>query len=224
LSCPHDPASPRQAAAYPDHGSVALSETAITAAIATFFDQYVLGHDRAALLPATSAEHNQARARNQARLRAELARIDTAELGLITELETPADPGDPAARAYRARIRARFADLYAERTRTEATLAELAAAAPPDNDPSLLDLLPYAAGVFAQAPARIQEALLTAFDIHALYRNDMHQVTIWASITDDTPRTITALLHDPRTDSDTSTATPGQDTFYHSAPAPMARF
>ena len=215
MSCPHDPASPRQAAAYPDHGSVALSETAIMAAIATFFDQYMLGHDRAALLtaqlPATSAEHNQARARNQARLRAELARIDTAELGLITELETPADPGDPAARAYRARIRARFADLYAERTRTEATLAELAAAAPPDNDPSLLDPLPYAAGVFAQAPVRIQEALLTAFDIHALYRNDMHQVTIWASITDDTLRT----------DSDTSTATPGQNTFYHSAPAPM---
>ena len=116
--------------------------------------------------------------RNQARLRAELARIDTAERGLITELEEPADPGDPAARACRARIRARFADLYAERTRIEATLAELAAAAPPDNDPSVLDLLPYAAGVFTQAPARIQEALLTAFDIHALYRSDMHQVTI----------------------------------------------
>lgn len=194
------------------------------AAIATFFDQYVLGHDRAALLtaqlPATSAERNEARARNQARLRAELARIEVAERGLITELEAPADPGDPAARAYRARIRARFADLYAERTRTEATLAELAAAAPPDNDPSLLDLLPYAAGVFAQAPTRIQEALLTAFDIHALYRNDMHQVTIWASLTDDTPRTIAALLDDPRRDSDTGTAIPGQDTFYHSAPAP----
>jgi hypothetical protein len=71
-------------------------------------------------------------------------------------------------------------------------------------------------------PARIREALLTAFDIQALYRSDMHQVTIWATLTSDTPRTITAPLTDPRTDSDTSTPTPGQDPGYHSAPAPIS--
>ncbi|MGH3125339.1 MAG: hypothetical protein ACRDND_30525, partial [Streptosporangiaceae bacterium] len=115
--------------------------------------------------------------------------IDTAEHGLITELEQPADPADPAAQAYRARIRARFADLYAERTATEAKLTTLQAETPQDNDLSLLDLLPVAAGLFADAPDRIGEALLAAFDIQALYRSDMHQVTIWATLTSDTPRT-----------------------------------
>jgi len=133
----------------------------------------------------------------EAHLRTELARIETAERGLISELEQPADPADPAAQAYRARIRARFTDLYAERTRTEATLAELAAAAPQDNDPSLLDQLPIAAHVLADAPARIKEALLAAFDIQALYRSDKNQVTIWATLTENTPRTIAALLDDP---------------------------
>jgi hypothetical protein len=142
-------------------------------------------------------------ARREAHLLGELARIDAAEHDLITELETPADPGDPAAQAYRARIRARYAELYDQRTRTEAQLKGLQAAAPRDNDLSLLDLLPVVAGLFADAPARIREALLTAFDIQALYRSDMHQVTIWATLTDDTPRTVSALLTDPRTDSDT---------------------
>jgi hypothetical protein len=51
---------------------------------------------------------------------------------------------------------------------------------------SLLDLLPVVSAVFADAPARIREALLTAFDIQVLYRSDMHQVTIRAALTDDT--------------------------------------
>jgi len=194
------------------------------AAISGFFDTYVFGHDRAGLLaaqlPATDAGRAEARTRHQAHLRAELARIDTAERGLISELEQPADPADPATQAYRARIRARFADLYAERTTPETQLKELASAAPPDHDPALLDLLPHAAGIFTRAPDRIKEALLAAFDIQALYRNDKDQVTIWATLTDDTPRTIAALTADPCTDSDTSTPAPGQDTIYHSAPAP----
>ncbi len=223
--CPHDPASPRQAAAYPDHGSVMLREDTLMDAIAGFLDQYIFGHDRAALLaatlPATTAEHAEARARQQAHLRTELARIDTAERGLISELEQPADPADPAVQAYRARIRARFADLYAERTRTETQLADLQATAPPGNDPALLDQLPTAAAIFTQAPPRIQQALITAFDIQALYRHDQDQVTLWATITSDTPRTIAALLDDPRTDSDTHTA---PATVSHSAPAPIAGF
>ena len=225
--CPHDPANPRQAAAYPDHGSVSISETAIMAAVSTFFDQYVFGHDRAKLLaaqlPATDADRAQAQARHQAHLHAELARIDTAERGLITELETPADPRDPAAQAYRARIRARYAELYEERTRTEAQLKTLQAAAPPQNYPELLDRLPIAAAVFTDAPDRIKALLLTAFDIQALYRPELNQVTIWASITEDTPRTVDALQDDPRTNSDTGSATPAQHTVYHSASAPIAR-
>ncbi len=73
----------------------------------------------AAQLPATAAGYAEAQARQVKHLRAELARIDTAERGLISELETPADPADPAAQAYRARIRARYAEMYDERTKTE---------------------------------------------------------------------------------------------------------
>ena len=45
--------------------------------------------------------------------------------------------------------------------------------------------------------------LYDALDIQALYRQPMKQATIWATITDDTPSTVAALLTDPRTDSDT---------------------
>lgn len=47
----------------------------------------------------------------------------------------------------------------------------------------------------------------------ALYSDDMHQITIWATLTDDTPRTVTALLDDPRTDHDAGLVTPDRETF-----------
>src|ERR1035441_7355544 len=229
-ACPHNPANPRHTANHPDHPHVSVREDTLIDALAGFFDQYIFGHDRAALLaaqlPATTAGHADAQARKAAHLHTQLRRIDAAERGLISELEAPADPGDPAAAAYRARIRARYAELYNERTRTEADLAALQATATPDNDPTLLDELPFAASVLPGASDRIKQALLTAFDIHALYNNDDNQVTIWAPITSDTPRTIAALLNDPRTDDDTGqAATPptspntisqlGQDTPVH---------
>jgi DNA invertase Pin-like site-specific DNA recombinase len=215
--CPHDPANVRHAAAHPDHPHVSVREDRLMGALAGFFDQYLFGHDRAALLaallPATATDAAEARARKEARLRAELARIGTAEHGLITELEQPADPADPAAQAYRARIRARYAELYDQRTTTQAQLDGLQQATPQaeDNDPGLLDQLPYAAGLLDDAPGRIKAALLAAFAIHALYNNDDDQVTIRASITHDTPRIIAALLDDPRTD-DTTATNPASDT------------
>ena len=137
--CPHDPANPRHPAAHPDHPAVSVREDTLMAALAAFFDQYVFGHDRAALLaaqlPATAADHADQQARHQAHLRTELARIDTAERALITELEDPADPADPAAQAYRARIRARYAELYAQRTHTETQLAALRGRRPPGQRP-----------------------------------------------------------------------------------------
>jgi DNA invertase Pin-like site-specific DNA recombinase len=206
-TCPHDPGNRRHTAAYPDHPHVSVREDTLLDALAGFFDQYIFGYDRAALLaaqlPATDAGHAEAQARKVARLTTQLARIDAAERGLISELEAPADPGDPAAAAYRARIRARYAELYTERTRTETDLAALQATTTPGNDLTLLDDLPFAASVLPSAPGKIKQALFTAFDIHALYNNDDNQVTIWATITADTPRTITALLNDPRTDDDT---------------------
>ena len=50
--CPHDAANPRHRAAYPDHPAVSLREDAIMDALSGFFDTYVFGPDRAALLAA----------------------------------------------------------------------------------------------------------------------------------------------------------------------------
>ncbi len=85
--------------------------------------------------------------------------------------------------------------------------------APAVNDPTLLDELPYAPGLLAEAPDAIREALYAAFDIQCLYRQDAGQVTIWATITDTTPGIIAALTADPRTDSDTDTSAPAPTLF-----------
>jgi len=204
--CPHNPASPRHAAAHPDHGPVSLREDTMLDALAQFFDTYLFGPDRArhlaATLPATAADHADTLARQAAWLQTQLTRIDAAERGLIAELEAPADPGNPAALAFRARIRERYAELFKERTAIETQLKALQAETPHDNDLALIDLLPIAAHVLPGAPDKIKTLLLDAFDIQAIYRKDMHQVTIYATLTDATPDTVKLLLEDPRTDSD----------------------
>src|SRR5258708_22597144 len=58
----------------------------------------------------------------------------------------------PATNAYRARIRARNAELHEQHTQAEAQLADLETAAISDNDPSLLDELPPLPGILADAP------------------------------------------------------------------------
>ena len=165
----------------------------------------------AVTLPASAADQASQRQAKAAALRKQRARIDTAEGALITELEAPAAPGDPAAQALRQRIRARFTDLFTERTRIEAELAALAAATTQDNDPALLNALP----ILGEAPARLIEGLLDAFAVTAVYNNDLHQVTINATLTDATPQAITGLLNDPRTDQATPARTPAPATKDH---------
>jgi len=57
-----------------------------------------------------------------------------------------------------------------------------------------------------------------------LYNKETEQITTWATLTDDTPGIIAALLDDPSTDSDTRPAGPAttQGTISHSAPFPYA--
>jgi hypothetical protein len=55
---------------------------------------------------------------------------------------------DPATQAYRAR----YAELYDQRTRTETQLTALRADTPADNHPALFDLLPIASAAFTDAP------------------------------------------------------------------------
>ena len=120
----------------------------MTAALARFFTERVFGPDRAGMLaaqlPATAAGQAQRRDKQATTIRRKIARLGTAETALITELETPADPADPAAQALRQRIRARFTDLYTQRTTLETELAALEdTPAQHQQDPTLLDELPY---------------------------------------------------------------------------------
>ena len=216
--CPHRPSNPRHAQAHPQHTRVSVSEEIITAALAQFMDIYLLGHDRAAMLqvqlPAGAAEQAERRARQAAALRQKLARIETAQKGLMTQSEQLGDDTSPAACAMRDRIREQFTERYNEHTAVKAELDALTAdTAPIVNDPALLDELPYAPGLLGEAPAAIREALYAAFDIQCLYRQDAGQVTIWATITDTTPGIITALIADPRTDTGTAASTPAPTLF-----------
>ena len=203
--CPHDPGLPRHYAAHPDHRTVAVREEIMTAALARFFTERVFGPDRAAMLttqlPATAAGQAERRDKQAAAIRRKIARLDTAETALITELETPADPGDPAAQALRQRIRARFTDLYTQRTTLETELAApQGTPAEHDNDPTLLDELPILGDILTEAPAGLTERLLDVFDMQAVYNRDKNQVTIHATVTDATPQAIKDLLTDPRAD------------------------
>jgi len=217
--CPHDKSIPRHAAAHPSHPSVTVREDDLMGALTRFFTERVFGPDRAAMLAAAlpaSAEDQAAQRRDKAvALGRQLTRIDTAENALITELEAPAQPGDPAAQALRNRIRARFTELFTERTRLEAELAALDGATTQDNDPSLLDALPILGDILTNAPTRLIEQLLDAFNVQAVYSNDLHQVTIHATLTDATPQAITELLNDPRTDQAPPAHTPAPATQDH---------
>ena len=209
--CPHDPKNPRHAQAHPEHARASVKDEIITAALTRFTDQYLLGHDRAAMLqvqlPAGAAEQAERRDLRAAELRRKLARIETAQKGLMAQAEQLGDDTSPAANAYRDRIREQFTERYNEQAAIQAELDALTAGpAPALNDPALLDELPYAPSLLADAPATIRETLYAAFDIQCLYRQDTSQVTIWTTITDTTPAIIAALLTDPRTDSDSDTA------------------
>jgi site-specific DNA recombinase len=206
--CPYDTNNPRHAIAHPDHPhtSISVREELLLGKIGDFLDDYLFGHDRATLLAAqipASAADQATRRDDQARaLRSELARVDTAQAGLITELEQLGADTTPATTAYRQRIRARNAELHDQRTHAETQLTALQNAAQADNDPSLLDELPYLPAILADAPEPLKEKLLAALDVQCLYRKDKNQVSIWVTITitDTTPATLTALINDPRAD------------------------
>jgi hypothetical protein len=78
--------------------------------------------------------------------------------------------------------------------------------------------------LLASAPPRLQQQLYQAFDIQALYKKNMHQVTIHATITDSTPRAVAAIT---AADDSPATSSPAGDTpepvFSDLAQAPMCR-
>ena len=200
--CPHDPAARAHTAAYPDHPNVMISEKALMTATASFFTDYVFGPDRAAMLkaqlPADAAQEATRRATQAKRLDKQLAKIDTAQQALISELETPGGPGDPAAAALRERIRTRYRELHTEQKTLEAQRDQLDTAAVEVPDPALLDALPVLGDILTQAPAGLAEQLFEAFHVQAVFSKEHRQVTIRVTITDATPQAVARLLADSR--------------------------
>jgi hypothetical protein len=58
----------------------------------------------------------------------------------------------------------------------------------------LLDQLPVLGDLMAHMPTRLHAQLYDALGIELLYRHDLNQVTIYATITPSTPRALAALL------------------------------
>jgi site-specific DNA recombinase len=199
--CPHNPQNPRHAAAAPDHPrTVSVREDTLLTVVREFFATRIFGPERAALLtaqiPATDADATAQAEKKTAALHQRLRQIDAAENAHTREIEALAceqDPYAPAVKALRKRTIERFTELENERASIETKLAALTKTARPSH-PGLLDLLPQLAGLLADAPARLEHQLYDAFDLQILYNNDMHQVTIWATITDSTPRTVTDII------------------------------
>ena len=154
----------------------------------------------AVTLPASTAAHDQRRQQRADGLRKKLTKIDVSERALVTELETPIDPADPAAQALRNRVRARFTELYADRTGIETELATLGNRPHRTRRPHLAGRTARPRDILTDAPAALTERLLAAFDIQAVYNRDKYQVTIHATLTDATPQAVLDLLSDPRAD------------------------
>jgi site-specific DNA recombinase len=205
--CTHDSDNPKHAAAHPDHPrTVTVREDVLVDIIRDGLARHMFGPDRHALLtaqiPASAAQATEQRDRQRDHLTKELARIDLAQRSQITQIDTlDPDPANTAAQAMRHRCYERFAELQTERQTTQTQLETLDHTTTRDDDTSLLDLIPLLAHTIDIHPEHIQAALYQAFDIQALYKDDMNQVSIFATITTSTPQAVAAILaqtgHDP---------------------------
>ena len=205
--CPHNPNNPRHAAKHPDHVRASFRDHEIYDAVDGILGG-LLGHDTAAMmaahLPATQADADTRAAQQAEQLRRRIDQADAFMKGLIAQLGHLGDRQDPAARAQRDRIDEQFTDRYNEQAAAKAELETLTASQPAADDPDLIEELPYAPGLLADAPAELRARIYAAFQVHALYRAHLHQATITATITDQTPGIIAALITDPRTDDDSA--------------------
>jgi hypothetical protein len=105
----------------------------------------------------------------------------------------------PGTQAYRARIRARFAELHNERERLETQLNVLAKTTPQAADTSLLDQLPLGGDILPRLSPRLKARLFQVFDVSILWNKPERQVTVRAKVTKTTLRYLAAIL-DPSQD------------------------
>jgi hypothetical protein len=206
--------------------SVQVPELLLDRITAPSFAARIFGPDRAAYLaaqlPATDAAATAARDAQETALTTRVNWIDNAQESKIRELDDlPADPYDPATQAYRARIRARFAELHEERELLEAQLKALAKTTPAAADTALLDQLPLAGDILPRLPPRLKAKLFAAFDLSILWNKPGQQVTVRAEISDATLQAITAIL-DASQDSSDDTHTGQPDPIGNLAHTPRA--
>ncbi len=203
--CTHDAASPRQAAARPDHpATVLVREDALLAAITQFCDERIFGPERAALLaaayPADADARDRLRDTTAEKLRKQLARNEKAQDGHARELlalaSSEADPR--AIEAMRTRTLDALTTLQDQRAALTAQLDALNAPDPEDGpgNAALLDALPALAGRLADAPPSLIAALLDALNINAVYSKTPNRAVIYATITPSTPDALSALITD----------------------------
>jgi hypothetical protein len=209
--CPTQMHNPADAEKFPGHARASVREQALTQGLSGFMDDFALGHDRAArlaeLIPATQARQDDIGRDRAGTLTRQLRQAGASLNGIAAEMGRLAGKDDPTASAIRERLTRQFSDRYDEKTAIETELRAIEDAAPlPGNDLTLIDELPYAPGLLARAPAGLREKLAAAFDMQAVYRQDMKQATITLTITDTTPGIVAAIAADPRTDSDTAAA------------------
>jgi site-specific DNA recombinase len=208
--CPHDPAEAAAPEAEAHPRTVSIREDLLTERIRRFFDLRIFGPERRALLeqqfPAGAAEKA---ARDQATADAlgqRLRQIETAENAHAREIEalaTETTAAPAAVTALRTRILARFTELEEERAAINGRLAALDRDQPAAPDLDLLEKLPVIGDLLARMPARLHARLYDAFGIELLYRHDINQVTIHATITTATPaalHTIITLCDNPTPD------------------------
>jgi site-specific DNA recombinase len=216
-TCSHNPDDPRRTAPEGHPRTISVREDHLLPAIHQFFAQRVFGPDRVTLfaadLPASAADDQARRDRQAAALHKRLRKIDAAENAHAREIESLAhldDPHAPAVTALRSRVLARFTELEDERAGINTQLADLAKTDPGPGDPALLDALPMLGDRLTHAPTRLQQQLYEAFDLQALYKKNMHQVTIQVTITDSTPRAVAAIISDASNDPGSTAPEPGE--------------
>ncbi len=80
--------------------------------------------------------------------------------------------------------------------------------APQQTSPELPDALPQIPAVLAGLPLRLRRKLYQALDLQLIYRHDTGQVTCRATITDSTPATVAAIIHDSHDPASDTAGTP----------------
>jgi hypothetical protein len=215
--CPYTPARATDTATYPGHPrSVRAPEARLDQIVGLFFAEHVFGPGRANLLaaqlPATDAAAAEDRDTQGAAIQSRLNRIETAQNSCILELEQlPADPADTASAAMRTRIRARFADLHAERQQLGTQLDALAQVTPKAADTTLLDELPLAGDILPCLDPALKAALFDAFDLQILWNKTGGQATVHVEITQATLQALPGILNPGRDGyHDNSVSIPGQ--------------